>query len=449
MKNTCTMSSERSASGPPGPSFARYFPTFCLLGRGLIGASKWSWRRRRRLAQTIIVFPLACICLYGWWEHSIGSQRRAALAITKAGGDVYYDWQWRNGGALPAGAKARAPEWLVKTLGPDYFGNIVAVDLGKFGLWADDVLLSQVGRSAASNSSWWMAGALPGQAGQRFKRLQGLTRLKTLIMYQTPLSGSDLATLGKMVDLEDLVVPEIRCSDADLAHLSGLTKLKGLCFNDERITNAGLAHLAALTDLEILILRGTNVTSLEPIRAMTRLKRLIIEGSPIDDAGLKPASAFQRLGDLRLAYTSVTDQGLASIAGLPNLKTLDIEQMRIGDTGLALLCDNPRIIHLRLFFPEVTDAGLAGVADKLNAGMCQNLEIFSPKVTREGLKSLAAKLTHTQITGGGVSYPIGRTANLNRDWVNTAATMIHALYPIARPANVNRKPTVVDEEMPQ
>ena len=99
---------ERSANGPAIRSFSRYFPTFYLIGRGLGGVSTWSWRRRRTFAQAAFVLALACVCLYGWWEHSVGTQRDAALAIGRAGGKVYYDWQWQNGGPLPAATKPRA-----------------------------------------------------------------------------------------------------------------------------------------------------------------------------------------------------------------------------------------------------------------------------------------------------------------------------------------------------
>ena len=47
-------------------------------------------------------------------------------AIKTAGGMVFYDWQWKNNRPFKLG-EPRAPRWLVKTFGADYFGTVVAV----------------------------------------------------------------------------------------------------------------------------------------------------------------------------------------------------------------------------------------------------------------------------------------------------------------------------------
>ena len=109
MNTAGTMNRDRSPNGPASPSFARYFPTFCLIGRGLIAAANRCWLSGGAFAQAVFVLAIACMCVYGAWEQSVGTQRKAALAITKAGGNVYYDWQWQNGGALPPGTKPWRP----------------------------------------------------------------------------------------------------------------------------------------------------------------------------------------------------------------------------------------------------------------------------------------------------------------------------------------------------
>jgi hypothetical protein len=158
---------------------------------------------------------------------------------------------------------------------------------------------------------------------------------------------------------------------------------------------------------------------------MTRLKYLNVVGSPIDDAGLKPVGAFRSLELLELGHTRITDHGLAAISRLPVLGALDLDRTQIGDSGLNLLCDFPAITQLRLTHTDVTDSGLAAVADKLNAGTCWILGISGVRLTGAGMKSLSERLTHTQLIGDGRVYHIGPRAT------------------------VNRKPTVVDEEMPQ
>jgi hypothetical protein len=357
------------------------------------------------MVNALIVGVLAVISSYGWWEYAVGQQRDAVAAINSVGGEVLYDWQWSNGRPLPRPARPRWPDWVVNVLGPDFLGRVVAVNLSRAGLSANNDLISDVGRLRHLEHLTLGQSAITGKG---LAPLRDLTRLKTLYVWDTRVSAADLVYLEKMVKLEELVLPRIPLSDADLAHFARLTKLKGLILSGNRITNDGLAHLAAIKDMQFLTLQQTSVTSLEPIRALTRLKQLNLAGSPIDDAGLKPASAFHDLEMLWLNQTRVTDAGMAFISGLPDLKLIDLKHTRTGDAGLRLLCGLPRIINLAADDTDVSDAGLASVADRLNQSPCQNLSVSGPRVTAEGMRALSAKLTHTQLMGVGRFFQSAR-----------------------------------------
>ena len=84
----------------------------------------------------------------------------------------------------------------MKILGPDFFGNIVAVQVGRLGPSVDDALMSHVG--ALPRLEFLALGGYPGLVnGKGLKRLQGLTRLKTFYMYEAPLSGSRPGQFGQ------------------------------------------------------------------------------------------------------------------------------------------------------------------------------------------------------------------------------------------------------------
>ena len=55
-------------------------------------------------------------------------QREAVAAIEKAGGKVWYEWEWKDG--KPSQEESLwVPAWLVDRAGVDYFGNVVAAEV--------------------------------------------------------------------------------------------------------------------------------------------------------------------------------------------------------------------------------------------------------------------------------------------------------------------------------
>jgi len=127
--------------------------------------------------------------------------------------------------------------------------------------------------------------------------------MKTLHLQKTAVTAAGLIYLEGMTEIGELALPVVPLSDADLAHLAGMTKLSGLFLEGERITNARLVHLGRMTRMEQLSLRNTEVTSLDGIRFMTRLRDLDLTGSPIDDLALEPVARFSNLVRLGLGRT--------------------------------------------------------------------------------------------------------------------------------------------------
>src|ERR1700677_4583401 len=85
------------------------------------------WLARRSVRASMVVTALIAIGL-GWLVNGARVQREAVAAIERDGGKVWYDWEWADGESTP-GASPRAPAWLVRALGVDHFGHVVAVSL--------------------------------------------------------------------------------------------------------------------------------------------------------------------------------------------------------------------------------------------------------------------------------------------------------------------------------
>ncbi len=74
------------------------------------------WRRLVRFSvRGLSVVVLVIGCWLGWLVRSARIQREAVAAIEKAGGEVHFDWEWKNGTVVPGG-KLWEPARLVTHL---------------------------------------------------------------------------------------------------------------------------------------------------------------------------------------------------------------------------------------------------------------------------------------------------------------------------------------------
>jgi internalin A len=255
-----------------------------------------SWRHRLRLSvRALMVLVLITGAGLGWVIHRARVQREAVAAIRKAGGQVAYNWEWKNGHWVLRGGKPltpNAPRWLVHTLGIDFFGHVALVNI-----------------------------SLPDDPDEVFTHI------------------------GQLEGLEDLLLSGSPPSDAALVHLNGLHRLRNLEINwtqhpnNARITDAGLSQIAKLINLEQLSLAYTQITDagLAQLERLKRLEGLSLEGTQVTDAGLVHLKGLTRLTYIDLSRTRVSDEGLLQLSGLTNLKIGYVMKTGVTDAGVEKL----------------------------------------------------------------------------------------------------------------
>jgi Leucine rich repeat len=243
------------------------------------------WSFLRFSLRSLIVMVLIGGVGMGWVVHEAHVQRDAVRAIQKAGGAVWYDWQWEDGVPNPKGTLVW-PKWLVDSLGVDYFGHVVGVGMHER---PSDELLVHVGR---------------------LRRLESLdldASIRRLPPHRPPSPGEPAVT------------------DAGLVHLKGLSRLERLDLSGTDITDAGLIHLQGLTRLERLNLSETAITcaGLSSLRSMNRLERLDLSRTKLDDTGMSHLKSLTNLSHLSLNNdTQITSVGLRHLADLKQLRSL-------------------------------------------------------------------------------------------------------------------------------
>jgi hypothetical protein len=124
--------------------------------------------------------------------------------------------------------------------------------------------------------------------------------------------------LGQRITRIDFFLSNLDLSDDDLVGAADafkkLTLLQASNLANTRITGRGLAALTG-TGLEELVLDGTPMTDagLANVRRLKKLRRLSLKVTRVTDAGLTNLQDIETLREVELALTEVTPNGVAAL----------------------------------------------------------------------------------------------------------------------------------------
>ena len=145
-----------------------------------------------------------------------------------------------------------------------------------------------------------------------FEHLAALTNLRALTMGGNKLTDTALQFLRQMPQLEYLDISGQQRTDSGLWSLS--------------LTETGMQSISSVTDLRELRIGGTAVTTraLEPLRALSKLERLDLEGcKKLKDDAAGVLASFKQLRVLDLKDSSLSKQAVDQIrAALPQAEVL-------------------------------------------------------------------------------------------------------------------------------
>jgi internalin A len=244
--------------------------------------------------------------------------------------------------------------------------------------------------------------------GQGLVNLQGMTKLRWLMLDFTSITDDQLAQLAPLKTLDILKLHRNKqLTGNGLIHLQALGSLRELRFYSTPIEDEGLRHVAQLSALEVLSLQSTHVTDagLISLEKLTRLRELILPDQ-ISDAGLAHLRPLTSLEKLLLYSESITDAGLEHLKDLPALKSLTLSSPKVTRRGVeSLLTARPALkLELSLYF--TTDAELAGLKE---LPYVTSLSLAGAQVTDAGLAPLAGltslrylNLSRTPVTDAGL-----------------------------------------------
>jgi hypothetical protein len=157
-------------------------------------------------------------------------------------------------------------------------------------------------------------------------------------------------------------------TDKGLEHLASLCFLKSIIIYESKVTGRGLGGLAQIECLESISLSNVPLEDLSFSEGMRKfagshLRGLGLSHCPISDVSLDTIARLDSLVALSLAGTNVSDQGMRVISGMPKLEKLQLWDTKIGDAGVSELLKVHSLKLLALGRSKVTVRGCARLRD--------------------------------------------------------------------------------------
>ena len=237
---------------------------------------------------TLLVLVTICAVWLGKVSYEAKRQGVAVEALRELGMRVYYDYNRpRPSRRSPPAEVPWGPTWLRKSIGDDYFQDVVTI------------------------------------------RGYGQTRV----------NDADMVHFDSLPDLEELYFFYTDITDDGLQHLSGCGKLQRLELAQVAVTDDGLFHISNLKSLNRLRLSANEITDsgLKHLSKLDNLYRLELAHNRIWGEGFVHLRQLKRLQTIELLDVPVTDAGLSQLENLPNLRRLQLERTRVTDDGVAEL----------------------------------------------------------------------------------------------------------------
>src|SRR6185295_11304635 len=204
----------------PTPSPKRRWLTFSLRG-----------------AFILLTFLCICLAILSVLAQRARNQKQAVSDVLAHGGHLRFDYQEDATGAVNDKAQPRAPQWLRRALGEEYFRKVVTVGLstGNFtqqpkATDADLAIFQSLGDVTTVE-----LGGNPGITDAGLIHLAGLEKLRILYLYRTEVIGPGLQHLPR--NLEGLGLQHAPAGDEGLIHLKSLPKLRWLNLSNTKITD--------------------------------------------------------------------------------------------------------------------------------------------------------------------------------------------------------------------
>lgn len=177
-------------------------------------------------------------------------------------------------------------------------------------------------------------------------QLKGLNRIEVLNLWGHSVGDASLAVIGGMKQLQELQIGPtlkpaapagIKVTDSGLVHLADLTELTQLRIRGSEISDAGLKFLQAMRNLRKLDLAESRITGQGFAEIPVTVEALDLGKCPLENSHLARLIHLSRLGDLTLAATPITDEGVVHLASLKSVRRFELSRLPLSRKAVEAL----------------------------------------------------------------------------------------------------------------
>ena len=154
-------------------------------------------------------------------------------------------------------------------------------------------------------------------------------------------------------------------------------------------------------------LNGTGISDAELpyLSRLTHLRKLYLAKTAVTDAGLVHLGRLTKLRELCLNWTVVTDAGLDQLNRLPTIHWLYLKGTAVTGTGFLTTNAFSNLEWLCLSETKVTDAGLTGLSRLTNLRFLQlEDQLEDAAITAKGMKELKSALPNCNIRHWRITF---------------------------------------------
>lgn len=179
----------------------------------------------------------------------------------------------------------------------------------------------------------------PKIGDEGLRHLSGCIGLRELYLKETAITDKGLLAICKLPQVWSLILDGTNVSDEGVAALADMPKLGLLGLRRTQVVGHGVAKLRDNEHFH-LNLDETPTTDEGVIAIAQRLSNLqliSVKGTTVGDRAAKALSKLQRLNDVRLSHTKLTNEGLAAFSGHPFLDAIYVKGCAVTDTAVRML----------------------------------------------------------------------------------------------------------------
>jgi len=200
----------------------------------------------------------------------------------------------------------------------------------------------------------------PSATHELIVSLKSLPNLKTLRMEQSSITDQTIAEVAKFPKVDDLLLDRCGITDECLKSLGQSKTIKRIRAPRTKLSDAGLAYLKDTVQLELLDLSDCNQISDEGLSHLKgKLKEFDIFRTRVGNDALAAISGAKEMSKMKLRDCAITTKGIVEHIGkFPNLTALDLSETTIKDAALAEIGKLEKLEDLNLWHTRVTDEGL-------------------------------------------------------------------------------------------